>query len=730
MSDALVGEVQTIIFHNEDNGYVIARVKAKGEPGLSTIVGNLGALTPGETLEMTGAWVEHPKYGRQFSVERFEQRAPATVNGVVKFLSTSIKGVGEVTARRMVDEFGVEVLDVLEKEPDRLLAVKGVTKTKLDDMVESWRKQREVKNLIVFLHSHDIPPTFAARIFTLWADDSVARIQANPYELAYEVRGVGFRKADDMALKLGFAPDAPPRVEAAVLFALHTASERCGHLYLPRDELVEQTLHLTGPLDPSLVDEAVGALELKKRVRVEDSPDGGQAVYLALFYNMEQVTARRFIELLIHPNPISTAKILEALPKVEEQLGFRLSAEQREAVQAALAHKVFIITGGPGTGKTTITRAVAACLRKLKLKVKLAAPTGRAAKRLSEATGRPASTLHRMLQYSPEYGFGLNEENKLKADALVVDESSMLDAQLCVAMLKALPLTCRLILVGDVSQLPSVGPGNVLADAINSGAIPVARLTHIFRQALQSRIVINAHRFNEGKMPVQSDQEPPEADFFWIAQDNPAKVRALIQEMVCERIPERYRMDPVRDVQVLTPMHKGEAGTISLNAMLQQALNPLSGSAVKNGRTLFKPGDKVLMLRNNYDKEVFNGDLGRVLETDPSEGSLLVDFDGNAVVMDPPDLDDLSLAYAISVHKSQGSEYPAVVLPVLTQHYVLLQRNLLYTALTRARKLAVIVGGVKALRIGLANVTAGARRTGLARKLAAMIEENRLPLHD
>jgi exodeoxyribonuclease V alpha subunit len=391
---------------------------------------------------------------------------------------------------------------------------------------------------------------------------------------------------------------------------------------------------------------------------------------------------------------------------------------------------VFIITGGPGTGKTTITRAVAACLRKLKLKVKLAAPTGRAAKRLSEATGRPASTLHRMLQYSPEYGFGLNEENKLKADALVVDESSMLDAQLCVAMLKALPLTCRLILVGDVSQLPSVGPGNVLADAINSGAIPVARLTHIFRQALQSRIVINAHRFNEVKMPVQSDQEPPEADFFWIAQDNPAKVRALIQEMVCERIPERYRMDPVRDVQVLTPMHKGEAGTISLNAMLQQALNPLSGSAVKNGRTLFKPGDKVLMLRNNYDKEVFNGDLGRVLETDPSEGSLLVDFDGNAVVMDPPDLDDLSLAYAISVHKSQGSEYPAVVLPVLTQHYVLLQRNLLYTALTRARKLAVIVGGVKALRIGLANVTAGARRTGLARKLAAMIEENRLPLHD
>ncbi|MFW5838044.1 MAG: ATP-dependent RecD-like DNA helicase [Desulfovibrionaceae bacterium] len=729
MSNALIGEVQSIVYHNAENGYVIARVKAKSEPGLTTVVGALGQVAAGETLEMTGAWTEHPKYGRQFQVERFEQKAPATVNGVIKFLATSIKGIGEVTARRLVDEFGVEVLDVLDKAPEKLSKVKGISPSKLEDMVESWRKQREVKNVIVFLHSHGIPPTFAARIFRLWGDESVSRIQANPYELAYEVRGVGFRKADEMALKLGFEPDAPPRVEAAVLYALHTASERGGHMFLPRDKLLDQTLALTGPLDPSLVDEAVGLLDLKKRVRVEELPDGGEAVYLSLFYHFERVMSRRLVELMTHPNPISKARILEVLPKVEQQLGFRLSEEQREAVKAALSNKVFVITGGPGTGKTTITRAVAACLRKLKLKVKLAAPTGRAAKRLSEATGRSASTLHRMLQYSPESGFGLNEETKLKADVLVVDEASMLDAQLCVAMLKALPLTCRLILVGDVSQLPSVGPGNVLADVIASGAVPVARLQHIFRQALQSHIVLNAHRINQGKLPVESDKAPPEADFFWIPQEDPAKVRALIQETVCERIPEVYGMDPVRDIQVLTPMHKGEAGTISLNAMLQQSLNPMAGAAVKRGHSAFQAGDKILMLRNNYDKEVFNGDLGRVLEVDPAEGSLMADFDGNAVVMEPQELDDLALAYAISVHKSQGSEYPAVVLPVLTQHYVLLQRNLLYTALTRARRLAVLVGSAKALRIGLANVTAGMRHTGLARRLAAMAEENRLLLH-
>jgi exodeoxyribonuclease V alpha subunit len=729
MSTALVGEVQAVIYHNEENGFAIARVKAPDEPGLTTIVGTLGRVSPGETLEMQGEWTEHPKYGRQFAVERFEQKAPATENGVVRFLANSIKGVGERTARRMVDQFGVEVLDVLDQEPEKLLKIKGISKAKLEDMAESWREQREVKNLIVFLHSHAIPPTFATRIFNIWGAEAVARIQANPYELAYEVRGVGFRKADEMALKLGFEPDALPRVEAAVLYALHTASDRGGHLYLDRDALRDQTLALTGPLDPALVDEAVGMLELKKRVRVEALPDGCEAVYPSLFFNVEQTAARRLVELMTHPNPISAARILEVLPKVEQQLGFRLSREQREAVQKALSNKVFVITGGPGTGKTTITRAVAASLRKLKLKVKLAAPTGRAAKRLSEATGRPASTLHRMLQYSPDTGFGLNEDNKLKADALVVDETSMLDAQLCVAMLKALPLTCRLILVGDVSQLPSVGPGNVLGDVIDSGAVPVARLTHIFRQALQSSIVINAHRVNEGKFPAPSDKEPPEADFFWIPQEDPAMVKDLIRETVCERIPKRYSMDPVREVQVLTPMHKGEAGTISLNAMLQQTLNPMAGPALKRGHSTFQAGDKVLMLRNNYDKEVFNGDLGRVLEVDAAEGSMMVDFDDNPVVLEPQEVEDVALAYAISVHKSQGSEYPAVVLPLLTQHYVLLQRNLLYTALTRARRLAVLVGSPKALRIGLANVTAGRRNTGLARRLKDMAEDNRLLLH-
>lgn len=728
MPVTLTAEVHSVVYHNPENGYAVARVRAKDEPGITTIVGCLGELSPGEFLELTGEWKNHPKFGRQLEVASFQQTYPATEHGVVRFLRASIKGVGEKTADLLVKRFGVSVLDLLDSDPERLLEVKGVTRKRLEGMLESWRSQREVKNLIVFLHSHDVPPTYAARIFKIFGNESEQKLRANPYELAYLIRGIGFRTADAMALKLGFAPDCPERIEAALGYALIMQGERGGHMFCPRDELFRECSRLLGIDNLTLLEEGLEELERKKRVHIEDLPEQGvaHAVFLMASYRAEKEIGQRLFGLVSHPAPVSEGTIRKTLPKLEGGLGFELSPEQRSAVLNACVHKVFIITGGPGTGKTTITRAIVAALSELKLKVKLAAPTGRAAKRLSEATGEPAQTLHRLLQYSPEHGFYHCEDQKLAAEALLVDEVSMLDAQLFLAVLRALPVTCRLILVGDVNQLPSVGPGNVLADLINSAAIPKAVLTHIFRQAQESTIVVNAHRFNAGRFPVSSPKEPPDADFYWIPQENPAKVQEMILEMVTDRIPERFGLDPVRDVQVLTPMHKGEVGTNALNQLLQERLNPRRGPELKRGYAVFRQGDRVLQLRNNYDKEVFNGDLGWVADVDQEEGALAVDFDGNLVACDSTELEDLSLAYAVSVHKSQGCEYPAVVVPVVTQHYVLLMRNLLYTALTRARRLAVFIGSEKALRLGLANVTSGRRMTHLAQRVRAIFASGNL----
>jgi exodeoxyribonuclease V alpha subunit len=733
MSAILNAEVQSVVYHNEENGWVVARVSAKDEPGLITVVGTLGRLTPGETLALKGSWKTHPKFGRQFDVETFEQARPATENGVIKYLASSaIKGIGPATAERMVGRFGVEVLDILDDDPEKLLEIKGISKNKLKDILESWDKQREIKNLIVFLHSHGVPPTFAGRIFKLHGARSVQRLKDNPYELVYEIRGVGFRTADNMALKLGFPPDSPQRIQAALVFCLFSMSERGGHLYVPREKLLHEAGKLLDQVDFDLLEDALVVLQEKKRIHIEDLPgeEHGQAVYLWHFYRYEREIAQRLHALLSHPSPVSRTEVEQALPKVEAELGFELTEEQREAVFGACANKAFIITGGPGTGKTTITRAVVATLRRLGLKPKLAAPTGRAAKRLSEATGRTALTLHRLLQFQPDGGFQYGEDKKLKADAMLVDEASMLDAHLCLSVLRALPLTCRLILVGDVNQLPSVGPGNVLADLIHSEVLPTARLSHIFRQAQESAIVTNAHRINDGQFPEESPHAPPRADFFWVRQDDPSQVQRIIVETVCDRMAERYGLDPMRDVQVLTPMHKGEVGTQALNKLLQERLNPrpamFRGREIKRGNQVFRPGDRVLQLRNNYEKEVFNGDLGWIADVDASAGELSVDFEGNLVYYEASELDDLTLAYAVSVHKSQGSEYPAIVVPVVTQHFIMLQRNLLYTALTRARRLAVMVGGTKAFRIGLGNVDAFKRHTRLRDRLRFLFDQNTL----
>jgi exodeoxyribonuclease V alpha subunit len=725
MPATITAEVHAVVYHNPDNGYAVVRVRAKDEPGMITVVGCLGKLQPGEYLEITGEWKNHPKFGRQMEAHTFKQTYPATEHGVVRFLKSSLKGVGEKTAKDLVDRFGVAVLDLLDNDPEKLLG-KGISKKKLAGMLESWQGQREVKSLIVFLHSNEVPPTYASRIFKIFGAQSEAKLRENPYELAYLIRGIGFRTADNMALKLGFAEDSPQRIEAAIAYILVSQGERGGHMFCPKDRLLAEAAKLLDVHDPELLEEGLAILEGKKRVHIEDLPEQGvvQAVFLMTSYRAEREISQRLFGLVNHPAPVSEAKVRQTLPLIEGNLGFELSDEQRRAVLNACVHKVFIITGGPGTGKTTITRAIVAAFSELKLTVRLAAPTGRAAKRLSEATGAPAQTLHRLLMYSPEHGFHYCEDQKLAAEVLLVDEVSMLDAQLFLAVLRALPVTCRLILVGDVNQLPSVGAGNVLSDLLNSGEVPSAVLTHIFRQAQESSIVINAHRFNAGLAPIPSPKDPPEADFFWMPQEDPGKVQERILEMVCQRIPERYGLDPLRDIQVLTPMHKGDVGTGTLNQLLQARLNPRRGPELKRGFATFRKGDRVLQLRNNYDKEVFNGDLGWVAEVDVEEGALVVDFDGNLVAFDSTELDELTLAYAVSVHKSQGCEYPAIVVPVVTQHYLLLQRNLLYTALTRARRLAVFIGSEKALTMGLKNVTSGNRMTHLKHRIKTVFSGN------
>ncbi|NJB66963.1 exodeoxyribonuclease V alpha subunit [Desulfobaculum xiamenense] len=724
MAETLKAEIKNIVFHNPANGYLVARVSVEAQPGPVTIVGNMPEPRPGEMLQLTGTWKEHPKFGRQFQVELWEQVMPATLNGIRRYLGSGmVKGVGPVLATRLVDAFGTEVLDILENDPDRLLSVEGLGRKKLDSIKESWDAQHEVRNLMIFLQSHDVPPTFAARIFKRYGNGAVNKLRENPYELAYEIHGVGFKTADSMALKLGFAEDAPQRIEAAVIYALFSASER-GHLFLPVDKLIDAVDKLLGEVDPERVEDAVNALAVRKRLMVEPLPaqDIERAVYLMHFYRHEREIASRLLALCEHPTPMDLEKIRRLLPQLELDEEIQLSSEQREAVLGGCENKVFVVTGGPGTGKTTITRVMVRVMDKMGFKIKLAAPTGRAAKRMAEATGYPASTLHRLLQYQPDGSFAHDEEKKLKAQAVIIDEVSMLDTSLCLALLRALPMTCRLVLIGDVNQLPSVGPGNVLADILNSQAVPSARLTHIYRQAQESLIVTNAHLVNAGQLPECSPRPAPDNDFFWVQQEDPERIQRLILQLVTDRIPEMYGLDPRRDIQVLTPMHKGDLGTQTLNQLLQERVNPGKGG-IRRGNHTFRKGDRVLQMRNNYDKDVFNGDLGWVRDIEPVRGEMLVDFEGHMVNYELQEMDELVPAYAISVHKSQGSEYPAIIMPVVTQHYMLLQRNLIYTALTRAKRLAVLIGGRKAVSIGVSRQDSNKRYTHLQYRLQEAFNE-------
>lgn len=726
----LQAEVQTVTFFNAQNGYAVIRVKVRDEPGVVTAVGHVLQVRPGEMLRLTGQWKEHPKYGRQFQMDKVEPLLPAEVNAIRRYLASGqLKGIGPVLAERLVKKFKDKTLEILDNDPKQLLLVEGIGQAKLEKIRKSWEEQNQVRTLILFLQEHDVSPTLAARIYRHFGAQSMQKVRDNPYELAYEVHGIGFKTADTIALKLGFAPDCPQRLEAALVYLLFQFSES-GHMFCPQEELLSKAQALLeGGAEELELYKALRALQERGRVVLEDlAAQGlGSVVYLGHFHRWEREIAARLQALAAHPAALDKNRLAKVLAELEARRRIKLSLEQRQAIEDACLNKVFILTGGPGTGKTTITRFIVDAMTMLGVKVKLAAPTGRAAKRLSEATGAAASTLHRLLQYTPEGGFALNETKLLKAGLLVVDEVSMLDCQLCLAVLRALPLTSRLVLVGDANQLPSVGPGNVLGDLLKSGILPSASLTQIYRQAQESMIVVNAHRINQGLFPRLCPKTAPEADFFWLEEENPQQVQDMILQLVCERIPASYGLDPRLDVQVLTPMHKGEVGTQQLNALLQERLNPIGQAfsaasatvaTAATGPHRMRVGDRVLQLRNNYEKEVFNGDLGWIVNVDVEEGEVLVEFDGRDVVYELTEMDELTLAYAMSVHKSQGSEYPAVVMPLLTQHFMLLQRNLIYTGLTRARRLAVLLGDKKALAIGLKNAKAKIRYTNLAHRLA------------
>ncbi len=718
----LNGQIERITYANEDNGYTVARLKVNGHRDLVTIIGNLMGPTPGEILSMRGEWTRHPKYGDQFRVVEYRSQVPATVYGIRKYLGSGlIRGVGPKIAERIVDRFGEETLNVIEEKIEDLSQVEGIGKKRISMIRKAWDDQKEIREVMLFLQSHGVSSGYATKIFKQYGNESIPVVQENPYRLATDIFGIGFVTADRIAEKLGFGKDSPVRAEAGILYVLNQLADE-GHVYYPYEPLLQKCREILG-VERCVLEDAFGRVESEKLIRIEDLNEdlaqyreNNKAVYLTQFHVCESGIAQRIRILASVPKSLSMPDAADALEQVQQRLSIRLAPNQIQAVRAALENKVMVITGGPGTGKTTIINVVLRMLVQTGARFFLAAPTGRAAKRMSETTGQPAQTIHRLLKFSPGKGaFEKNYDDPLDCDVLIVDEASMIDTVLMHHLLKAVPATATLILVGDVNQLPSVGAGNVLGDIIASGAVTVVALKEIFRQARESRIVVNAHRINRGRMPVL-DHNNPKNDFYFIEKEEPEAVLDILLRLVRERIPGRFGFDPVDDIQVLTPMHRGLIGAGNLNAELQQCLNP-KGETVVRGQRTYRTGDKVMQIRNNYDKTVFNGDIGRIVAIHPDDHEAVIRFDSREVVYEFTDLDEVTLAYAVSVHKAQGSEYPAVVMPVLIQHYMLLQRNLIYTGITRGRELVVLVGTRKAMAMAIRNDRTRKRFTRLTHRL-------------
>ncbi|MFH1157036.1 MAG: ATP-dependent RecD-like DNA helicase [Pseudomonadota bacterium] len=718
----LQGQVERITYSSEENGYTIARVRVRGERDLVTVVGGLMEPSPGEILVMQGIWVSHPKFGRQFKIETYETRMPATEYGIMKYLGSGlIKGIGPVMAKRIVKCFGDRTLDVIESEALRLEEVPGIGKKRIAMIRSAWDEQKEIRQVMLFLQTHGVSSGYGAKIFKQYGNDAIAVVTENPFRLAEDIFGIGFVTADRIAEKLGMDRNDPRRMEAGILYVLHRLSDD-GHACYPYMALVDKVMEILDARDREIILDAVAAAAAGRKIVIEDVNEdlehfreNNKAVFLSKFHFCETGIAIRLQRLSRSARLIRPVDTRKALDWVQGGLTITLAAMQRQAIGKALEEKVVVITGGPGTGKTTIINAIIRIVARLGARILLAAPTGRAAKRMGEATGCPAVTIHRMLSYSiQKAGFQKNEENPLACDLLILDEASMIDTILMYHLLKAVPDTSSLVLVGDVNQLPSVGAGNVLGDIIASRVFSVTELDTIFRQAETSSIVVNAHRINKGLFPILTGEGT--GDFYFIEKQEPEDVLKVIVELITHRIPNRFGLDPMDDIQILTPMHRGTIGAGNLNQELQKALNP-GREGLNRGSREFRVGDKVMQIRNNYDKDVFNGDIGRIKAIRFSDQTLDITMDGRDVKYDFMDLDEVVHAYAISVHKSQGSEYPAVIIPVTVQHYMLLQRNLIYTAMTRGKQLVVMVGTKKALAMAVKNNTIAKRHTGLSPRL-------------
>lgn len=725
----LEGIVERIIFHNADNGFTVLRLTDVTETeqntqrklaDAQTIVGH--TLTPkiGIRVKALGKYVNNQRFGRQLAFTSIDQIMPATNEGLEAYLASGlIKGVGPSTARRIVKKFGSDTIRILDEEPEQLKSISGIGAKNIVKIISSWNEHRGMRDLMLFLQPHGISAAYAVKIYKEYGASAKAIVSENPYRLAMDIHGIGFITADAIALKLGFAKDHPLRIQAAALYQLQRASDD-GHVFLPVDTLAEQ-LEKQMDISPAETEKAIKTLELNDRVECETLRQGDgtavNAIYLKRFYDCESKTAFYLERILHSPKSVRFKDAENIIQSVLNKQSIQFAPEQIHAITQSTQNKIMVITGGPGTGKTTLINAIIQVFEAANAKVLLAAPTGRAAKRMAETSGRDAKTIHRLLEYSPKENiFTRNEDNPLVCHLLIVDEASMMDTLLFYYLLKALPLGATLVLVGDVCQLPSVGPGNVLGDIIDSAACPVARLTQIFRQSAESEIICNAHLINKGKMPLLEKNPEVMSDFYFIPKDDPEAAADLIVELIKFHIPRRFKLDPVNDVQLLTPMHKGAVGAERMNARLQTALNP-QGLEIRRGDKAFRLHDKVMQLRNNYDKDIYNGDIGRISYINPKERIVSVDFDGAIIPYEFDDLDELTSAYAISVHKSQGSEYPAVVVPIMMQHYVLLQRNLLYTAVTRGKKLVVLVGERRALQMAIHNNKTSKRNTWLAQRL-------------
>ncbi|ABK97822.1 SF1B family DNA helicase RecD2 [Pelobacter propionicus] len=713
--ERLSGSVERVTFHSEESGFCVLRVKVKGKRDLVTVIGSAAAITAGEFVECVGSWHNDKTHGLQFKTINLKTVPPSTLEGIEKYLGSGmVKGIGPHFAKILVKAFGIEVFTVIEETPERLLALPGIGRKRTDKVTAAWAEQKAIREIMVFLQSHGVGTGRAVRIYKTYGDEAIVKVSENPYRLALDIHGIGFKTADVIAGKLGIAPDSLIRAQAGVRHVLQELSSD-GHCAAPHDKLITESVKLL-EINEAILEEAVRE-EITQENLVPEEIDGISCLFLTPLHRAELGVANSIRRILDGAPPWGTIDAEKALPWVEEKTGLTLSQSQKDAVRLALASKALVITGGPGTGKTTLVNSILKILAVKQLHILLAAPTGRAAKRLTETTGQEAKTIHRLLEFDPQsFGFKRGRDNPLEADLIVIDESSMVDVVLMNKLLAAIPDNAALMIVGDVDQLPSVGPGAVLSDIIESRAVPTVRLTEIFRQAATSRIIVNAHRINKGELPLKNEKDEL-SDFYFVPADTPEEIHAKLMQVVTERIPKRFGLHPVKDVQVLTPMNRGGLGTHSLNAELQKMLNANSEPRVTRFGTTFSPGDKIIQTVNNYDKEVFNGDIGQILEIDTEESSLKADYDGRIVEYEFGELDEVSLAYATSIHKSQGSEYPAVVIPLAMQHYMLLERNLVYTAVTRGKKLVTIIGQPKALGMAVRNTNSNRRLTNLTARL-------------